>query len=81
MEAQDEPSAYSNITHHPGALTGLRVIELADEHDRALATVVLPEEQGALRIFPVFVEGTDAARGAAARRFDFDHLGAQTRQH
>ncbi len=31
MEAQDEPSAYSNITHHQGALTGLRVIELADE--------------------------------------------------
>ena len=50
------------------------------EHDRALAAVVLPEEQGALGIFPVFVEGTDAARGAAAGWLHFDDIGAQTRQ-
>ena len=31
-------------------------------------------------IFPVFVEGTDAACGAAAGRLHFDDLGAQTRQ-
>src|SRR6266568_410300 len=31
MEAQDERSVHSNITPSPGALTGLRVIELADE--------------------------------------------------
>src|SRR3989475_518135 len=31
MEAQDERSVHSNITPRPGALTGLRVIELADE--------------------------------------------------
>jgi hypothetical protein len=36
------------------------------EHERALATVVLPEEQGALGIVPIFVEGPDAACGAAA---------------
>src|SRR5262245_8995462 len=50
------------------------------EHDRALAAVVLPEKQGALGIFLVFVEGTDAARGAAAGWLHFDDLGAQTRQ-
>src|SRR5882672_5646268 len=31
MEAQDERSVHSNITPSPGALTGLRIIELADE--------------------------------------------------
>ncbi len=31
MEAQDERSVHSHITPSPGALTGLRVIELADE--------------------------------------------------
>src|SRR2546428_13137546 len=31
MEAQDERSVHSNSTPSPGALTGLRVIELADE--------------------------------------------------
>jgi crotonobetainyl-CoA:carnitine CoA-transferase CaiB-like acyl-CoA transferase len=31
METQDERSVHSNLTHSPGALTGLRVIELADE--------------------------------------------------
>src|SRR5438094_9149871 len=31
MEAQDERSVPSHITPSPGALTGLRVIELADE--------------------------------------------------
>jgi crotonobetainyl-CoA:carnitine CoA-transferase CaiB-like acyl-CoA transferase len=31
MEAQDERSLHSNTTHSRGALTGLRVIELADE--------------------------------------------------
>ncbi len=31
MEAQDERSVHSNITPSPGALPGLRVIELADE--------------------------------------------------
>src|SRR5438093_2147032 len=31
MEAQDERSVHNNITPSPGALTGLRVIELADE--------------------------------------------------
>ena len=31
MEAQDERSVRSNSTPSPGALTGLRVIELADE--------------------------------------------------
>ena len=45
----------------------LAVFMLAQiEHDRALPAVVLPEEQGALGIFPVLVEGTDTARGAAA---------------
>src|SRR5262249_38089016 len=50
------------------------------EQDRALATIVLPEEQGALWIFPIFVEGTDAARGAAAGWLYFDHISAQTCQ-
>src|SRR4029450_9960521 len=31
MAAQDERSVQSHSTHTPGALTGLRVIELADE--------------------------------------------------
>ena len=31
MEAQDERLVHSNSTPSPGALTGLRVIELADE--------------------------------------------------
>src|SRR5919201_229235 len=31
MEAQDARSVHSNITHSRGALSGLRVIELADE--------------------------------------------------
>src|SRR5215831_20209673 len=31
MEAQDERSVPSHITPRPGALTGLRVVELADE--------------------------------------------------
>ena len=31
MEAQDERSVHSHMTHSQGALTGLRVIELADE--------------------------------------------------
>jgi len=31
MEAQDERSVHNNITPSPGALTGLRIIELADE--------------------------------------------------
>ena len=31
MEAQDERSVPNNITPNPGALTGLRIIELADE--------------------------------------------------
>ena len=50
------------------------------EHDRALAAVVLPEEERALGIFPVLVEGPDAACGAAAGRLHLDDLGAQTRQ-
>ena len=59
----------------------LAVCRLAQiEHDRALAAVILPEEQGALGIFPVFVERTEAACGAAAGRLHFDDLSAQTRQ-
>ena len=50
------------------------------EHDRALPPVVLPEEQRALAIFPIFVEGPDTARGATARRLDLDHVGAEPRQ-
>src|SRR5262249_4737392 len=34
----------------------------------------------ALGIFPVFVEGTDAARGATTGWLHFDNIGAQTRQ-
>src|SRR5262249_25534747 len=50
------------------------------EPDRALAAIVLPEEQGALGIFSVFVEGTDAARGAAAGWLYFDNISTQTCQ-
>jgi len=46
------------------------------EHDRVLSAVVLPEEQRALAIFPVLVEGPDAARGAAAGRLHLDDVGA-----
>ena len=50
------------------------------EHDRALAAVVVPEEQRALGIRAVLVERADAARGAAAGRLDLDDLGAEARQ-
>jgi hypothetical protein len=50
------------------------------EHDRALPAVVLPEEQGALGIFAILVEGADTARGAAAWWLHLDNIGTQTRQ-
>src|SRR5262249_40083646 len=50
------------------------------KHDRTLAAVVLPEEQRALGISPVFVEGTDAARGTAAGWLYFDNISTQTCQ-
>ena len=56
---------------------GLPLVQI--EHDRALAEVVLPEEEGALGI-PVLVEGPDAAGGAAAGRLDLDDVGAQAGQ-
>src|SRR5262249_34136087 len=59
----------------------LAVVALAQiEHDRALATVVLPEEQRALRVLAVLIEGADAARGVAAGRLHFDDVGAQAGQ-
>ena len=50
------------------------------EHDRALAAVVLPEEQRALGILAVLIEGPDPTGGIATRRLHLDHVGAQSRQ-
>ena len=50
------------------------------EHDGALAAVVLPEEQRALGILAVLVEGPDTARGTAAGRLHLDDVGAQPGQ-
>jgi hypothetical protein len=50
------------------------------EDDRALSAVVLPEEQRTLAILPILVEGSNAARGAAAGRLHLDDVGAQPRQ-
>src|SRR5207302_7938330 len=47
------------------------------EDDRALAAVVLPEEQRAFGILAILVEGTDAPRGVPARRLDLDDVGAE----
>src|SRR4029453_2607416 len=50
------------------------------ERDRALAAVVLPEEQRALGILAILVERPDAARRAATRRLHLDDVGAQARE-
>ena len=50
------------------------------EHDRSLAAIVLPEEQGAFGVRLVLVERTDAARGTAAGRLHLDDVGAEARQ-
>src|SRR5439155_5085266 len=50
------------------------------EHDRALPAVVLPEEQRALGIFAVLVEGTESPGGGSAGRLDLDDVGAEPRE-
>src|SRR5262249_36263177 len=50
------------------------------EHDRALAAVVLPEEQRALGILAVLIEGANPSRGVAAGRLHLDDVGAESRQ-
>ena len=60
------------------ALAVLLLLEI--EHDRALAAVVVPEEERALGTFLVLVERPDAARGIAAGRLDLDDVGAEPRK-
>ena len=88
VRAQPEPVELSpgrGLQQHVGGgderAEPVSIFALAQiEHDRALPAVVLPEEERALGVFPVLVEGTDAARGAAAGRLHLDDVGAETRQ-
>ena len=50
------------------------------DHDRALAPVVLPEEERGLGVGIVAGERPQAAGGAALGRLDLDHVGAQAGQ-
>src|SRR5215831_11440238 len=62
-------------------LKALAVVALVQiEHDRALAAVVLPEEQGALRALLILIEGPDAPGGVAAWRLYLDDVRAQAGQ-
>jgi hypothetical protein len=51
------------------------------QHDRALRSVVLPEEQRPLGALDVLVEGPDAPAGRSAGRLDLHHVGAEAGQH
>src|SRR5262249_23072859 len=55
-------------------------LPLEIEYDRALAAIVLPEEQRAFRVWLVLVERPDAACRVTPRRLDLDHIGAESRQ-
>src|SRR5205814_7186809 len=50
------------------------------EYDRALAAIVLPEEQRAFRVRVVPVERPDAACRVATWRLDLEHISAQARE-
>ncbi len=56
----------------PGVALALQI-----QLDRALAAVVLPEEQGSLGIHAILVERPDAPRRASPRRLHLDDVGAE----
>ena len=80
-----ELTARRRFQHHVGGgdqrAEAITICHLPQvENDRALAAVVLPEEQRALGIFAVLVERPDTARRIAAGRLHLDDVGAQPRQ-
>ncbi len=55
-----------------GALGSMHV-----KRERAFVEIIEPEEQRAVGMRNVVQERADFSRGVAARRFDFDHVGAE----